>query len=411
MNKHAIAYVLLSLCTIADLRAALPPAANADSIDPPAIKTIGQDTTIAPALLDRWLTDRSELAVLDLREKAAFGYSGDPLFAAHVPAPELLQRIDILVPRKQTRVVLVDSGDQSALLIVEALRARGYTAAVALAGGFPAWLASGFKSQFSPAGSAFSAEVVKEKHTPVVTAEELNRLSQTNPNVVVLDPRTVEEYTNFHVPGAISVPGAELVHRFADLVPSSDTLVFVSCAGLPRGIIGAQTLIDAGVPNRVAFLHDGTKGWEQAGLKLEHGLTRRYQAVSPSAVALARERAAQLERRDALRRATPEQLRGWLQPDADRTTYLLDVRTPEEFAAGHLPGAISAPGGQLALGPFRYVGVRGARFVLVDDNGVRATTTAHWLQQRGWEVWIHATERSAAPTRSGDQAISSPPSI
>lgn len=71
------------------------------------------------------------------------------------------------------------------------------------------------------------------------------------------------------------------------------------------------------------------------------------------------------------------------------------MRTPEEFATGHLPGALSAPGGQLALGPFRHIGVRGARLVLVDNNGARATTTAHWLQYRGWDVWIHATENHA----------------
>jgi rhodanese-related sulfurtransferase len=78
---------------------------------------------------------------------------------------------------------------------------------------------------------------------------------------------------------------------------------------------------------------------------------------------------------------------GWLR-EPRRTTYLLDVRTPEEFAGGHLPGSVSAPGGQLVQAIDRWVGTRGARLVLVDDHGVRATMTAHWLKQMGWEVVV-----------------------
>ena len=68
-----------------------------------------------------------------------------------------------------------------------------------------------------------------------------------------------------------------------------------------------------------------------------------------------------------------------------RTTYVLDVRSPDEFAAGHRPGSRHAPGGQLVQATDEYVAVRNSRLVLVDDNGVRATMTASWLRQLGWE--------------------------
>jgi rhodanese-related sulfurtransferase len=73
-------------------------------------------------------------------------------------------------------------------------------------------------------------------------------------------------------------------------------------------------------------------------------------------------------------------LEAW-QAEPDRTTYLLDVRSPEEFLRGHLPGAISAPGGQLVQATDRYIGTLGARAVLVDGDGVRAAMTASWLKQ------------------------------
>jgi rhodanese-related sulfurtransferase len=64
--------------------------------------------------------------------------------------------------------------------------------------------------------------------------------------------------------------------------------------------------------------------------------------------------------------------------------YVLDVRTPEEYEAGHLAGARPAPGGQLVQETDAHIATWGARIVLVGDNGVRATMTASWLKQMGW---------------------------
>src|SRR5690348_8576168 len=69
----------------------------------------------------------------------------------------------------------------------------------------------------------------------------------------------------------------------------------------------------------------------------------------------------------------------------ERTLYIFDVRDPSEYAAGHFPGAISAPGGQLVQATDSYAGTLGARIVLNDDKAVRALMTASWLKQMGWK--------------------------
>ena len=74
----------------------------------------------------------------------------------------------------------------------------------------------------------------------------------------------------------------------------------------------------------------------------------------------------------------------WKGEQDTRSLFLLDVRNPEEYAAGHMAGSVSAPGGQLVQATDRYVGTQGARLVLIDDTGVRATMTASWLIQLGW---------------------------
>lgn len=76
--------------------------------------------------------------------------------------------------------------------------------------------------------------------------------------------------------------------------------------------------------------------------------------------------------------------------DPSRTTYFLDVRTPEEFEASHLQGSISSEGGQLLGVAYRTIAVRGARVILVDDLlGARARVVAHWLKRRGFEIALH----------------------
>ena len=110
-----------------------------------------------------------------------------------------------------------------------------------------------------------------------------------------------------------------------DLAPNPDTLVVVNCAGRTRSIIGAQSLINAGIPNRVAALENGTMGWHLAGLKLEHGQTR--QAPDPGAEgrAKAQSAAAKVAKRFGVRRIGRETLAEW-RADQDRRTAGPDRR-------------------------------------------------------------------------------------
>lgn len=360
---------------------------------------------IDSAAFKQWLGDDAELAVLDLREEAQFG-KGDPLYATNLPLRRLAAEAPRFIPRKSVRTVLVDDGSGVAEEAARVLEGLGYGAVNILAGGIPAWIKDGTEGlpTFDIPGLAFSEAVRKARSTPSLSARELEKLYAEGADVIVLDARTPEEFAIDHVPGARNVPGAELVHRFADVAPSPSTLVLVSCAGLPRAIIGAQTLIDVGVPNRVALLEEGTKGWRDAGLALETGAGAPLGSVSEAAVEFAKRHIATLAAHADIPRMDLDGLAEALKDDS-RTTYVLDVRTPEEYASGHIPGSISAPGGQLLAVSFRAIAVRGARIVLVDDaEGVRATTTAHWLRRRGFDLRILRHDFAKAAPELADAA-------
>ena len=201
--------------------------------------------------------------------------------------------------------------------------------------------------------------------------------------LVVLDSRPFDEYTRISIPSGINVPGAELVLRARDIAPSPDTTIVVNCAGRTRSIIGAQSLINAGVPNKVVALRNGTMGWHLAGLTCAGGRTDRFSQFSEQGLAWARQAAEDVARKYGVTRTDRAQVEQWRKDDT-RTTYVFDVRDPDEYLAGHFPGAISAPGGQLVQATDIYAGVLGARIVVSDDNEVRALMTAAWLKQMGW---------------------------
>src|SRR5438067_4919109 len=206
--------------------------------------------------------------------------------------------------------------------------------------------------------------------------------------MVVLDSRPYEEYQRMCIPGGIDMPGAELAYRVHDLASEPDTLVVVNCAGRTRSIIGCQSLRNAGIPNRVVALKDGTMGWELAGYGCERGASRYASGPSAEGRAKAQAAAEGVAQRYGIKFADAGLVHHWLH-DERRTTYLLDVRAREEFENAHIAGSRHAPGGQLVQATDEYVAVRHARLVLADPQRVRAVMTASWLGQMGWhDVYV-----------------------
>ncbi|MGH6619428.1 MAG: rhodanese-like domain-containing protein [Alphaproteobacteria bacterium] len=349
------------------------------------------------------LGDGDEIALLDAREEMTFG-KRHLLLASCVPLSRMELMVDDLVPRRGTRVVWCDDGGGLADKAAERMAGLGYTGVAVLDGGIAAWEKAGHRvySGVHVPSKAFAEVVEHEAGTPWITAEELKSLIDGKADIAIYDSRSYEEYNNNSIPGAVSVPGAELVYRFADLTPSADTMVVVNCGGRTRSIIGAQSLINAGFRNRIVSLKDGTMAWQLSGQPVVNCATRLPPDVSEAGHEAAREAAARVAKLcdiPRLDRVTLDALRG----EADsRTLYALDVRTPEEYEAGHLPGVRSAPGGQLVQETDNHIAVWGARVVLVDDDGVRATMTASWLKQMGWaEVAVLTMDTSPGKLATG----------
>ncbi|MBT2326610.1 sulfurtransferase [Variovorax paradoxus] len=348
--------------------------------------------TIDPRTLKAWLHDGGELALLDVREHGQYG-EAHLFYAIPLPYSRLELEAPRLLPRRGVRVVVYDAGDASAGDVADRAAARlavlGYGDVSVLQGGARAWKEAGFVlfAGVNLPSKTFGELAEQVYHTPRVSADQLAAMLARDEPVVVLDGRPVAEFRKMNIPGATCCPNGELAYRVRRLVPDASTPIVINCAGRTRSIIGAQTLINLGLPNPVYALENGTQGWFLADHALAHGGTRRYPDDSGNPGLLAAAQA--LGRRFGVPVVDAATVRDWA-ADPGRTLFLCDVRTPEEFAAGSLPGAQHTPGGQLMQAGDQYVGVRGARLVLFDNDGVRAPTVASWLRQMGHDASVLA---------------------
>jgi rhodanese-related sulfurtransferase len=328
---------------------------------------------------------RKEIALLDLRHEAAFA-TGHPLFAANMAAERIAIEAAVRLPCKNVPIVLYDDGEGMVAAAAERLAALGYTNVSALDGGLQAWRAAGYEvfQDVNSYAKAFGELVESRRHTPSLSADEVAALIADKANVAILDVRRFDEYATMNIPGSVSVPGAELVLRARTAAPDPETTIIVNCAGRTRSIIGTQSLINAGVTNKVRALRNGTIGWTLAKHGLEHGADRR------GGIGLfdgAKDNARDVAYRAGVRHIGPREAAA-LAAERDRTLYCFDVRPEDDYAAGHLAGFRHYPGGQLVQEIDMAAPVRGARIVLTDDKGVRADMTASWLAQMAWEVYV-----------------------
>jgi len=339
--------------------------------------------------LKAWLHDSDEIALFDVREHGQYG-EGHPFLAVPLPYSRLELDIGRLAPCTAARIVLADDGDGVAQRAAEAACGLGYRRVFVLDGGVPAWQAAGYTlfAGVNVPSKTFGELAEHYYGTPRVSAAQLAAMQASEGTPVVLDGRPLTEFRKMNIPGALCCPNGELAYRLRDLVPDAATPIVINCAGRTRSIIGAQTLINLGVPNPVYALENGTQGWYLNDLTLEHGGTAHYpEHDTPAGQVGARAAAQALAGRFNVPFVDAAQAARRL-AEPGRSTYLCDVRTPEEFARGSLPGAQHTPGGQLIQSTDQYVAVRRACLVLFDADGVRAPVVASWLRQLGHDAVV-----------------------
>ncbi len=364
-------------------------------------------TTISPESLDTLLKGGSPFALIDVRETGEYNN-------AHIPGASLLPRRDLesqiaaAVPHAATPVVLCDDDARRATLAAATLEGLGYTDVSALDGGINRWVTQEYPTEWgvNVPSKDFGEKIEVVHHVPEIDAVELQERIESGEEIVILDTRTPEEYQRLCIPGGRSVPGAELALRITDITKdmSDDATVVINCAGRTRSIIGTRVLQRMGMPN-VVGLKNGTAGWSLAGYSLEAGADRlELPDLSEEGVAAAEAYADRLAEEDGVQYIDADDLQAMMARRSDETVYLVDVRTEQEYADGHIPGFRWFPGGQAVQRSDEVAVVKNCPVVFCCDGRARATITASWYRQMGHEH-VYALHGGTGAWEGAGQAL------
>ena len=342
---------------------------------------------VSPEALQNLLAGNTQFAFIDVREAGEYNTS-------HIPGSSWMSRrhlelqLPLTVPYKGTPVMLCDDDGRRVSLAAVTVERMGYRHVSVLDGGINRWVSRDYPTEWGSnvPSKDFGEKVEVVHHVPELEATELHERIERGDKLVILDTRTPEEYQRFCIPGGRSVPGGELALRITDITKdlAPDTTIIVNCAGRTRSIIGTRVLQRMGLKN-VYGLKNGTSGWLLAGYQLETGADRVTLAPpSPDGVAAAEAYAARLALEDGVRFLDIAALQAMLARRERETVYLIDVRTQEEYTAGHIPGFRWFPGGQAIQRSDDVAVVHNCPIVFACDRQARATLTASWYRQMGF---------------------------
>jgi rhodanese-related sulfurtransferase len=360
--------------------------------------------TIDPEALRALLESGAAFALIDVREAGEYNSSHLP-GASLIPRRQLEFSMPQAVPFTGTRVVVCDDDGRRAKLAAATVEHMGYRHVSVLEGGINRWVTDGLSTEWGSnvPSKDFGEKVEAVAHVPEIEAKELAARMRTGEKFVILDSRTPEEFRRFCIPGGRSVPGGELSLRITDIARNLDakTTIIVNCAGRTRSIIGTRVLQRMGIAN-VYGLKNGTAGWLLAGEQLETGADRvRLPEPSREGVAAAEVYAAKLAAEDGVRYLAVAALQSAMARRDTETVYLIDVRTREEYAAGHIPGFRWFPGGQAVQRADELAVVKNCTIVFACDGKARATLIASWYRQMGFREVYAVDGGTAAWVASG----------
>lgn len=335
--------------------------------------------------LSSLMDGKAPFALIDVRESGEYN-------ATHIPGAALIPRrrieyiIESSVPFKGTKVVVCDDDGRRARLAAATLDDLGYTDVCYLEGGTNRWASNDLPTEWGVNVPSKDFGEMQEvvHHVPEITADDLHQRIENGEKLVILDTRTPEEYQNFCIPGGRSMPGGELALRIGDIKKQldPDTTVVINCAGRTRSIMGTRVLQRMGI--EAVGLKNGTSGWLLAGYELEYGGDRlALPEVSDESRAAAEEYAARLASEDGVRYLDFPALQAVLAKQDTESVYLIDVRTEDEYKAGHIPGFRWFPGGQAVQRSDDVAVVKNATYVFCCDGKARATITASLYRQLG----------------------------
>ena len=252
---------------------------------------------IAPEKVYEILKDQAQknkYTILDVRTIEEFDM-GHLDSAVLIPVDDLEARFGELDKNKPV-IVYCRSGRRSAKAAA-ILVSNGFSSVYDMTGGIDAWTGSGYPVYVENAGgisseitslpadqvsgqdsgqsSALQSEdsdsavdTAATMEVRYITADELNTKVNQGEEIVILDVRSEDSYAVKHIKGAINIPFTEFESRSAELVKSSEIIIYCSDNDCGLSANAFTLLTNSGFKN-VSALKGGIEDWTDKGYPVE----------------------------------------------------------------------------------------------------------------------------------------------
>lgn len=186
-----------------------------------------------------------------------------------------------------------------------------------------------------------------------ISQSEAKQMIAENPDAIILDVRTLDEFEKKHIPNAICIPIEDLRKGDFAKIPDKNSTIMIYCWTGRRAEDSAQLLADKGYKNIYEF--GGLADWTS---ELEGTEVVTYKQISQD---------------DAMKLLA-----------SDPNAKLLDCRFPKDYEARHIVGAIHFPLEAAVAENFEKIPDKNAPLITYCGDGNRGRLTAKVLIERGY---------------------------
>jgi rhodanese-related sulfurtransferase len=339
--------------------------------------------TIKADKLSEQLADAAP-ALIDVRTAAEWDKDGHIEGAVNVPLADLFSNLDKLPAKDKPIVVYCASGHRGAIAMM-GLRLMGYENVSNLAGGLGAWKTANLPVagwvNWPVVWSDYLTNIPEGYYT--IKAADLNTALADKPPFL-LDVREASEIEkDGYIAGAVNIPVREVLANL-DKLPAQDQPIVVYCASGARGALTMAALQFLGYTD-VKNLAGGIGGWKKAELAVEMGVP-----AAPVAGTAPEVDATRLANLSAFFTDMPDGFYTVKSADLNveltgsPVPFVMDVRTPDEFAAGYIEGAVNIPINEVPANLAKLPADKAAPIVALCQSGHRGALAMMYLRMTGY---------------------------